>query len=74
VFGLVQLLDMEYRPALADLTDQRLWRYRGPRRPRVRGRIDLARVRRHWDDILRVVGSIYTGAVRADDVVRMRTS
>jgi TnpA family transposase len=26
VFGLVQLLDMEYRPALADLPDQRLWR------------------------------------------------
>ncbi len=28
-------------------------------------------MRRHWPDILRVVGSIYTGAVRAYDVVRM---
>jgi TnpA family transposase len=76
VFGLVQLLDMEYRPALADLPDQRLWRTEasadyGVLNTAARGRIDLARVRRHWDDIVRVVGSIYTGAVRAYDVVRM---
>ena len=36
-----------------------------------RGRIDLDRVRRRWEDILRVVASIYTGTVRAYDVVRM---
>lgn len=36
-----------------------------------RGRIDLARVRRHWEDILRVIASIYTGTVRAYDVVTM---
>jgi TnpA family transposase len=36
-----------------------------------RGRIDLDRVRRHWEDILRVIASIYTGTVRAYDVVRM---
>jgi TnpA family transposase len=76
VFGLVQLLDMEYRPELADLPDQRLWRSDahadyGPLNTAARGRIDLARVRRHWPDILRVVGSIFTGAVRAYDVVRM---
>ena len=36
-----------------------------------RGRIDLGRVWRHWDDLLRLVGSIHTGAVSAYDVLRM---
>lgn len=76
VFGLVHLLGVEYRPALADLPDQRLWHIDpgadyGPLDTAARGRIDLARVRRHWADILRVVASIYIGTVRAYDVVRM---
>ena len=76
VFGLVHLLGMAYRPALADLPDQRLWRTDpdadyGPLHTAARGRIDLAKVARHWPDILRVVGSIYTGAVHAYDVTRM---
>lgn len=36
-----------------------------------RGRIDLARIERWWEDILRIIGSIHTGAVRAYDVTRM---
>jgi hypothetical protein len=36
-----------------------------------RGRIDLVRIERRWEDILRIVGSISTGAVRAYDVIRM---
>jgi hypothetical protein len=36
-----------------------------------RGRIDLQKIRRNWEDILRVVASIYTGTVRAYDVVTM---
>ncbi len=76
VFGLTQLLDIEYRPALADLPDQRLWRIDahadyGVLNTAARGKIDLARVHRHWGDIVRVVGSIFTGAVRAYDVARM---
>jgi TnpA family transposase len=76
VFGLVHLLGMAYRPALADLPDQRLWRIDPaadyePLQAAARGRIDLAKVVRHWPDIVRVVGSIYTGAVHAYDVTRM---
>jgi len=76
VFGLSSLLDVEYRPELADLPDQRTWRIDrdadyGPLNTAARGRIDLERIRRHWPDILRVVASIYTGAVRAYDVIRM---
>ena len=33
--------------------------------------VDLARIERHWEDILRFIGSIHTGAVRAYDVIRM---
>jgi TnpA family transposase len=33
--------------------------------------VDLDKVRRWWPDILRVTGSIHTGAVRAYDVIRM---
>ena len=76
VFGLAQLLGIEYRPELADMPDQRSWRIDtaadyGALNTAARGRIDLDRVRRHWEDILRIVASIYTGTVRAYDVVRM---
>lgn len=36
-----------------------------------RGRISLDRIEQHWPDMLRIVGSIHTGAVRAYDIVRM---
>jgi TnpA family transposase len=76
VFGLLELLGISYRPALADLPDQKGWRIRpdgdyGPLSTFARGRIDLAKIRRNWEDILRVVASIYTGTVRAFDVVTM---
>ncbi|ROO86434.1 TnpA family transposase [Actinocorallia herbida] len=75
VFGLVHLLGMRYQPALADIPDQKGWRIQntdyGPLNRFVRGKIDLDKIRRHWGDILRVVVSIYTGEVRAHDVLRM---
>jgi TnpA family transposase len=77
VFGLVHLLGRQYRPELADLPDQRLWRIGPPDgygalEVAARGRINLERIRRHWPDVLRVVASIHTGAVRAYDVLRVQ--
>ncbi len=74
VFGLLELLGISYRPALADLPDQKGWRIKadadyGPLSTFARGKIDTAKIRRNWEDILRVVASIYTGTVRAYDVV-----
>ncbi|WP_425428160.1 Tn3 family transposase [Streptosporangium amethystogenes] len=43
----------------------------GPLNTLARGKIDLRKVRRNWEDILRVVASIYTGTVPAYDVVTM---
>jgi TnpA family transposase len=76
VFGLLELLGISYRPALADLPDQKGWRIKpdadyGPLDTFARGKIDLRKIRRNWEDILRVVASIYTGTVRAYDVVTM---
>jgi TnpA family transposase len=76
VFGLLELLGISYRPALADLPDQKGWRISGsadygPLSSFARGKIDLGKIRRNWEDILRVAASIYTGTVRAYDVVTM---
>lgn len=76
IFGLVHLLGRQNRPQLADVPDHRRWRINrtadyGALDTAARGRIDTERIRRHWDDILRVVASIHTGAVRAYDVIRM---
>jgi TnpA family transposase len=76
VFGLLELLGISYRPALADLPDQKGWRTDtsadyGRLNTFARGRVDRRKIARNWDDILRVAASIYTGAVRAHDVVAM---
>ncbi|WP_433357363.1 Tn3 family transposase [Microtetraspora malaysiensis] len=75
VFGLVHLLGMQYRPALADIPDQKGWRIQdadyGNLSRFARGKIDLEKIKRHWGDILRVVVSIYTGEIRAYDLLRM---
>jgi TnpA family transposase len=75
VFGIAQLLGVDYRPALADLPDQKGWRAGsgadyGPLSTFARGKLDLGKVRRHWAEILRLIGSIYTSEVSAYDVVR----
>jgi hypothetical protein len=76
VFGLLTLAGFTYAPQLADLPDQKMWRIDrtadyGAFQDAARGRIDLDRIERHWEDILRIIGSIHTGAVRAYDVIRM---
>ncbi|MGH3193049.1 MAG: Tn3 family transposase [Streptosporangiaceae bacterium] len=42
----------------------------GPLGTFARGKLDLGKVRRHWVEILRLTGSIYTSEVSAYDVVR----
>ncbi len=76
MFGLCQPLGIDYRPELSDMPDQRAWRVDrradyGQLNQVARGRLDLAKIHRHWPDILRVIASIYTGAVRAYDVTRV---
>jgi TnpA family transposase len=76
VYGVITLLDFDYRPQLADLPDSKLWRIDpaadyGPLNQAARGKIDLARIRRHWPDIQRLIVSIHTGAISAYDALRI---
>ncbi|MFI9535512.1 Tn3 family transposase [Nocardia fusca] len=76
VFGLLHLLGFSYRPQLANLPDQRLWRIDtradyGPLNTAARGVIDLDKIATHWDDMCRVAVSINTGEVSAHEVTRM---
>jgi TnpA family transposase len=76
VFGLLHLLGRRYRPQLANLPDQRLWRIDasadyGPLNKAARGRIDTERIARHWEDMCRVAVSIHSGEVSAHEVTRM---
>ena len=52
------LAGFTYAPQLADLPDQKLWRVDhaayGAFQDAARGRIDLVRVERYWEDILRI--------------------
>ncbi len=76
VFGLFAICGYQFSPRIADISDARLWRFDlsadyGPLEPLSRQRVQAARVRDHWEDMLRVAGSLTTGTVRAYDLLRM---
>ncbi|WP_245546992.1 Tn3 family transposase [Nocardia brevicatena] len=76
VFGLLHLLGRTYRPQLANLPDQRLWRIDtaadyGPLDKAARGRIDTARIASHWEDMCRIAVSMHAGEVSGHEVTRM---
>ena len=76
VFGLFSLLGFQFSPRLADAGEARFWRIDrtadyGPldalsRRNRIR----TDSISENWEDVLRVVGSLKLGAVKASDLVR----
>lgn len=70
VFALFDLLGLQFSPRLRDLADQRLFRVdRGIRydqlEPLLRGTIRKDLIVKHWDDLLRVAGSMKRGYVTA---------
>ncbi|MFE6449655.1 transposase [Nocardiopsis dassonvillei] len=76
VFGLFAICGYQFSPRIADLGDTRLWRTNtravyGPLDQMSRHTVRLEVVRSHWEDMLRVAGSLTTGAVRGYDLVRM---
>jgi len=63
VFGLFWLLGYQFSPRLADFGEARFWRMNpkadyGPLNGLARQRINIARIARDWDDLLRVAGSL----------------
>jgi len=79
VFGLFALLGYQFSPRLADLGDQRLWRLDpeagyGPLDGVARHRIKPDLIARHWDDLLRLAGSLTEGTIAGSEALRVLQS
>ncbi len=74
VFGLFMLLGYRFCPRLADLGDTRFYPIDptadyGPLNGIARHRVNTELIARHWDDLLRVAGSLKLGTVSAHDLM-----
>jgi TnpA family transposase len=70
VFALFDLLGMQFAPRLRDIGDQQLYRFSREQKvrhlaPRMKGTIRHELIVRHWDDLLRLAGSLKRGWVTA---------
>jgi len=75
VFGLFSLLGYRFSPRLADLADQRFWRLSkeddyGPLNKLGRHVVNARLIHDHWEDMLRLAGSLKLGRVKAATVMR----
>jgi len=75
VFGLFRLLGFRFCPSLADIGGTRFWRVEakadyGELNVLARHRVSLDRITPHWDDVLRLVGSLKLGRVSAMNIMR----
>ena len=75
VFGLFWLLGYQFSPRLADFGESRFWRIDpkadyGALDGLARQRINIQRIERNWDDLLRVAGSLKMGTVSASELIR----
>jgi len=75
VFGLFWLLGYQFSPRLADIGEARYWRIDptadyGALNGIAKNQINTALIATHWDDLLRVAGSLKLGTVSAVDLMR----
>jgi TnpA family transposase len=76
VFGLFRLLGYRFSPRLADIGGTRFWRIDaqadyGELNAIARQRVSTALIGAHWDDMLRLAGSLKLGRVPAIGIMRM---
>ena len=79
VFALCSLLGFQFAPRIPDLKSRRLYSFGKASaypslEPLIAGRINVALIRAHWSDILRVAASIRTGTVTASLILRQLAS
>src|SRR3954468_4994419 len=79
VFALCSLLGFQFAPRIPDLKHRRLYSFAKPSahpalEPMIAGRINVALIRAHWSEILRVVASVRTGTVTASLIMRQLAS
>jgi TnpA family transposase len=75
VFGLFWLLGYQFSPRLADIGEARFWRLDpkanyGILNTIARSRVNTKLIARHWEDLLRVAGSLQQGTVSASELMR----
>jgi TnpA family transposase len=75
VFGLFRLLGYRFSPRLADIGGTRFWRIDrnadyGLLNGISRHRVNVALIAEHWDDFLRLAGSLKLGRVPATGIMR----
>ena len=75
IFGLFWCLGYQFSPRLAEMSETRFWRLDpaanyGALNGLARHRINTTLITNHWDDILRVAGSLKVGTVHASTLVQ----
>jgi TnpA family transposase len=75
VFALCSLLGFQFAPRIPDLKHRRLYSFAKPSaypslEPMIAGRINVALIRAHWSQILRIIASIRAGTVTASMIMR----
>lgn len=75
VFGLFRLLGYRFSPRIADVGGTRYWRIDrtadyGALNSLARHRINTRLIKAHWDDMLRLAGSLKLGVVQATSIMR----
>ena len=73
------MLGFQFAPRIPDLKSRRLYSFAKPSayltlEPLIAGRINVALIRAHWAEILRVAASIRTGTVTASLIMRQLAS
>ncbi len=75
IFGIFHLLGYQFSPRIADIGGARFWRVDskadyGILDDLAANRINIKLVAEHWDDLLRLAGSLKLGVVRAAGITR----
>ncbi len=75
VFGLFWLLGYQFSPRLADAGEAVFWRVDkdadyGILNDLARGCVNINRIEQHWDDMMRIAGSLKLGTVKASELIR----
>jgi TnpA family transposase len=75
ISGLFWLLSYQFSPRLADAGEARFWRVDktadyGALNELAQSSVNVKKVTQHWDDMLRIAGSLKLGTVQASELIR----
>jgi TnpA family transposase len=76
VFGLFALLGYQFSPRIADMGSSKLWRFDSNADYGVLNNLSKSKIRedliiKHWDDMLRIAGSLKLGTINSKSLIQM---